>query len=229
MNGIVTATAFSGDGANLSNVSATSLLGTISSNNIDLGSITIGMLATGAVGSNQLADGVVTAEKLDPTIGVWTRAGDDVFLLTGNVGLGTSSVTSNRLEVAGMVAATAFNTTSDRNAKENFSAVSPGEVLAKVTALPVQQWSFKGFPGARHIGPVAQDFRAAFGLGHDDKSIATVDADGVALAAIQGLSQKIEAENTALRSELKAKAAEVDQLKRRLDAIEKLLAPTTAK
>jgi len=33
-----------------------------------------------------------------------------------------------------------------------------------------------------HLGPVAQDFHAAFGLGADDKHIATVDADGVALA-----------------------------------------------
>ena len=47
------------------------------------------------------------------------------------------------------------------------------------------QWRFKDFPSAIHLGPMAQDFRAAFGLGLDDKSIATVDADGVALAAIK--------------------------------------------
>ena len=48
---------------------------------------------------------------------------------------------------------------------------------------------------------MAQDFRAAFGLGTDDKHIATVDADGVALAAIQGLNQKLEAQNRALETE----------------------------
>jgi hypothetical protein len=65
-------------------------------------------------------------------------------------------------------------------------------VLAKVAALPITQWSFKEFPGARHLGPMAQDCHAAFGVGLDDKHIATVDADGVALAAIQGLNEKVE-------------------------------------
>jgi len=58
----------------------------------------------------------------------------------------------------------------------------------------------------KHLGPVAQDFHAAFGLGTDDKHIATVDADGVALAAIQGLNQKVmeelkrrDAENAVLK------------------------------
>ena len=40
---------------------------------------------------------------------------------------------------------------------------------------------------SRHRGPTAQDFRAAFGLGEDDTTISTVDAQGVALAAVQGL------------------------------------------
>jgi trimeric autotransporter adhesin len=60
------------------------------------------------------------------------------------------------------------------------------------------------------MGPVAEDFKAAFGLAGDGKSIGTVDADGVALAAIQGLNQKLESENAALKA--------------RLDAIEKKLA-----
>ena len=47
--------------------------------------------------------------------------------------------------------------------------------------------------GARHLSPMAQDFHAAFGLnGTDDKHIATVDEGGVALAAIQGLNEKVE-------------------------------------
>ena len=63
---------------------------------------------------------------------------------------------------------------------------------------------------------MAQDFYAAFNLGTDDKHIATVDADGVALAAIQGLNQKFDSEAAALR-------AENAELKRRLEALEKLL------
>jgi hypothetical protein len=181
---------------------------------------TPGLIADGvnarSITTASLEDGAVSLAKLDPTIGVWTRAEDDVFRLAGNVGIGTSSFTSNRLEVAGMVGATSFNTTSDRAAKQDFSAVDAQAVLAKVAALPITQWRFKESPGELHLGPVAQDFRAAFGLGLDDKSIATVDADGVALAAIQGLNQKLEdrsqksevrtqkleAENTALKQEL---------------------------
>ena len=55
-------------------------------------------------------------------------------------------------------------------------------------------WSFKNEQGAgiRHIGPVAQDFKRLFNVGYDDKSIATVDADGVALAAIKGLKQLVD-------------------------------------
>jgi len=53
-----------------------------------------------------------------------------------------------------------------------------------------------------HIGPVAQDFYGAFQVGVDDKHISMVDADGVALAAIQGLNQKLERENAELRKEL---------------------------
>ena len=107
--------------------------------------------------------------------------------------------------VNGTVTATAFNPSSDRNLKENFSPVSPREVLDKVTALPISRWNFKGDTATPHVGPMAQDFHAAFGLGTDDRHIATVDADGVALAAIQGLNQKVEdkeARITALEKEL---------------------------
>jgi len=74
--------------------------------------------------------------------------------------------------------------------------------------LPISQWSFKGDPQITHLGPMAQDFHAAFGLGTDDRHIATVDADGVALAAIQGLNQKLEREN----AKLKARLEKLEQL-----------------
>ena len=37
---------------------------------------------------------------------------------------------------------------------------------------------------------MAQDFFAAFGLGASDKTISTVDSQGVALLAIQALEQR---------------------------------------
>jgi hypothetical protein len=102
--------------------------------------------------------------------------------------------------------------TSDRNAKENFTCVEPREVLEKVAALPITRWNYKNDAGTPHLGPMAQDFYAAFGVGPDNKHIATVDADGVALAAIQGLNQK-----------LSQKETEIAELKQRLEKIEILL------
>jgi hypothetical protein len=85
-----------------------------------------------------------------------------------------------------------ISTLSDRDAKERFEPVESRDVLDKVAALPLSRWSYKSDRANRHIGPMAQDFYAAFAAGSDDKSICTVDADGVALAAIQGLNQKVE-------------------------------------
>lgn len=87
----------------------------------------------------------------------------------------------------------AWSPMSDRNVKENFQPVDQRAVLDKVCHLPVTEWNLISQPtGIRHIGPMAQDFQAAFGVGEDDRHISTSDADGVALAAIQGLNQKVE-------------------------------------
>jgi trimeric autotransporter adhesin len=107
---------------------------------------------------------------------------------------------------------------SDRNAKENLRPVNGRVVLEKVSALPLATWNYKTQNTAvRHIGPMAQDFAAAFGVGENDKTITTVDADGVALAAIQGLNQK-------LVEELQRRDAENTELKSRLSALEELVA-----
>jgi trimeric autotransporter adhesin len=105
---------------------------------------------------------------------------------------------------------------SDRDAKENFREVDPREILAKVAALPVLNYNMKTQDKAiRHLGPMAQDFHAAFQLGEDEKHITTVDADGVALAAIQGLNQKLEdslKQRDAENLELKKTVAELKEL-----------------
>ena len=81
---------------------------------------------------------------------------------------------------------------SDRNSKKNFTPVDQKDILAKVADLPITAWQYKREPDSvRHIGPVAQDFHAAFGLGQSDRHIGTIDADGVALAAIQGLHKLV--------------------------------------
>ena len=79
---------------------------------------------------------------------------------------------------------------SDVNEKTNIRPVDDSEILEKVASLPIQQWQYKDAVGVNHIGPMAQDFHAAFGLGSTDRGIATVDSAGVALAAIKALTEQ---------------------------------------
>ena len=82
---------------------------------------------------------------------------------------------------------------SDRNAKENLSPVDPLDVLERVRSLPLSTWNYIAQDDSiRHIGPMAQDFYAAFDVGEDERHITSIDADGVALAAIQGLSMEVD-------------------------------------
>ncbi|MGP8240136.1 MAG: peptidase S74, partial [Limisphaerales bacterium] len=75
-----------------------------------------------------------------------------------------------------------------------------------------------------HLGPMAQDFYAAFSLGADDKHITTIDEGGVALAAIQGLNQKLEE----TRAESKAKDAQIREFKQQNDSLAQRLADLEA-
>lgn len=115
-------------------------------------------------------------------------------------------------------------TLSDRNLKRNIRPVDVRDVLFKLSKVPISQWSYKAQdPSIEHIGPMAQDFYAAFGLDEDDRHISTVDADGVALAAIQGLYEIIQerdVETAELRVENSALRQRVDDLEARLKALE---------
>jgi len=64
--------------------------------------------------------------------------------------------------------------------------------LSKISNIQIQQWTYKDRANVSHIGATAQDFYKAFGLGADDKHISTIDADGVALAAIQALKKQLD-------------------------------------
>ena len=129
-----------------------------------------------------------------------------------------------------------WSCTSDRNAKTNFAMVDARQVLLKVSGLPIQTWSFKDNTAIRHMGPMAQDFYAAFGLGQDDKTISTIDLDGVALASIQGLYHLLQEKDAeiavlekqvaTLQSRNAAQQAQIDDLEARLAALEKRLGGT---
>jgi hypothetical protein len=90
---------------------------------------------------------------------------------------------------------------SDYNMKAGFTEVKTDAVLEGVLSLPLSQWHYKfDPPEVQHIGPMAQDFKAAFGVGADDKHIFQIDAEGVSFAAIQALSRKLETVAAAQRT-----------------------------
>ncbi len=115
------------------------------------------------------------------------------------------------IDTSGNVSATSFNPTSDRNAKENFSPVDARDMLDKVATLPITRWNYKTDTNTVHVGPMAQDFHATFNVGPDEKHIATVDEEGVALAAIQGLNQRLNEKDDEIRR-LKESVAQLHEL-----------------
>jgi hypothetical protein len=104
---------------------------------------------------------------------------------------------------------------SDRDQKKNIQPVDAGVLLERIARLPISSWTYREEPdGVRHLGPMAQDFRATFGLGDNDRAYYAVDAQGVALAAIKELNrlvneqqkriEKLERENRALERRLQS-------------------------
>lgn len=130
----------------------------------------------------------------------------------GNVVVG-GAVDSRNLIVKGKVTTQSLELTSDRNVKCQFAPIVARNIIAKVAALPITAWSYTNSPTVRHLGPMAQDFKAAFGLGEDDKHIGAGDGIGVALAAIKGLHEM-----------LQEKDSEIAALKRELAGIKQELA-----
>ncbi len=124
----------------------------------------------------------------DSQVGVKPSSAADTFNVYAS---GGATFFSNAAATSGVTLAAgggSWSSVSDRAAKENVEAVDGRDVLERLAAVPVATWNYKTQDDAvRHMGPMAQDFRAAFGLGVSDRLIDTIDTDGVALAAIQGL------------------------------------------
>ena len=106
-----------------------------------------------------------------------------------------------------------WSCTSSRLAKERFENLNGDDVLSRIAHMPIQTWSYRTEPGhVRHVGPTAQDFRAAFGLGNSDEAISLVDIDGINLLGVQTLERRtreLERENAALRARLDSLEAAV--------------------
>lgn len=146
--------------------------------------------------TNQVAMGGATPTNRPLIVGTNTSNGNGAYLSKGGV----------------------WTNTCDRNKKTNFKAVDPKSVLATLSKVPVTRWEYRNDPDrARHMGPTAQDFHAAFGLGDSEKSIGTVDVDGVLMAAVQGLNAAVD-EKEAEISKQKRQIAELESRLARLEA-----------
>ncbi len=107
---------------------------------------------------------------------------------------------------------------SDRHMKRDVRPVDEQAILETVARMPISTWSYQwDSPSVRHLGPMAQDFHAAFGLGNTDKAYDPVDAHGVTLAAIKALYQRLEAQQE-----------RIDRLERENVRLRKQLAPSPA-
>lgn len=159
----------------------------------------------------------------DYTAGTFSSTASGQFSVraSGGVRFFTSASGGVQLGAGG----TSWGSISDRNAKKNFAPTNQKLILEKLAQMPIQQWNYKweSDSDVPNIGPMAQDFKAAFYPGRDDKSITTLEFDGVELAAIQGLNEKVDARSQKAEDRLQQLEAENANLKQRLEAIEKIL------
>ncbi|MGB9181022.1 MAG: tail fiber domain-containing protein, partial [Pyrinomonadaceae bacterium] len=121
-----------------------------------------------------------------------------------------------------------FNCTSSRYTKQNFMSVNGEDLLSRLNKIPVTTWNYiSEGQQVRHLGPMAEDFYAAFGLGTGNTSIGVQDLAGVSLAAVKALEQRtasLQRENATLQqqvSELKAQSVKLSALELRLATLEK--------
>jgi hypothetical protein len=144
---------------------------------------------------------------------------------SGGVYFYTNSTSTSGVYVA--AGGNSWSSVSDYNLKENFASVDVQNLLARLSEIPITTWNYKSQDTSiRHIGPMAQDFYAAFGVGEDDRHITTIDTDGVALAAIQGLYQTVQEQDgliTAQQHEIDALKQQNTDLEARIETIEKML------
>ncbi|HVG44198.1 MAG TPA: tail fiber domain-containing protein [Longimicrobium sp.] len=148
----------------------------------------------------------------------------------GGVKIFTNQGLTSGVELA--AGGSSWSVVSDRNRKENFLAVEGEDLLLRLRSVPVSTWNYLSQDRAvRHMGPMAQDFRAAFGLGESELLINSLDIDGVNLAGVQALTTRTDELRTQVRSltaENGALRGRVAELEARLRRIEALLARPAA-
>ncbi len=155
-----------------------------------------------------------------------TAANQFIVRASGGVWMGTASATPaipagvflNTSTGATLTAGGTWTNASDRDRKDHFATVDVQDVLERLAAMPVFTWSYRNEdPSITHMGPTAQDFFAAFGLGADERHIATIDADGVLIATVQALYERVQQQDARLQELERSQA----MLLQRLEAMER--------
>jgi hypothetical protein len=148
----------------------------------------------------------------DGTSTVSTAAKQFIVRAAGGVTF-YSSDANNTAGLALSANGSAWTSPSDRNEKKNLQPLDRMAVLEKLQQIPISCWNYRWEQdeATPNIGPMAQDFKVAFYPGRDTKTISTLEFDGVELAAIQALNQK-----------LIEKDAQISELRHRLEKLERL-------
>jgi hypothetical protein len=143
----------------------------------------------------------------------------------GGIKFFTSQNLSSGVQIA--AGGGSWSSVSDRNRKEHFLDLDGEDVLSRLRNVPVSTWNYIAQEDSvRHMGPMAQDFAAAFGLGEDSLMINTVDIDGVNMAGVKALTTRTDAlrtENEQLRAENARQAAQIADLRARMERLEALM------
>jgi len=117
-----------------------------------------------------------------------------------------------------------WSAASDRNLKENFANVDAVSLLERLADVPITTWNYISQDDSiRHIGPMGQDFAAAFGVGEEETRITTIDADGVALAAIQGLYEVVKERDCEIEELREQKDREIEELRIQMTKLEAIM------
>ena len=160
-----------------------------------------------AYGLGNISSAFILSKNGSPLLGMAYEPNNQGMLVMGNIqAIGSISCAGN------MYCASLYQT-SDKNVKCDIKPIDCIAVIEKVSSLPISNWKYRDGDKSQHLGPMAQDFYAEFGLGVDDKHIATIDQGGVALAAIKGLNLK-------LQKKLEEKDAKINSLEDRLKGLE---------
>jgi hypothetical protein len=231
-NGQTVATVGGGQSNTASNAGAT-VSGGISNTASGLDSMVPGGDSNTAAGSASFAAGRQAKANhngafvwADATVADFASTAANQFNVRASGGVRIFSNSALTAGVSLAPGAGSWSTVSDRNAKEHFAPVDGASLLKKLNAMAVQTWNYKSQDAAiRHMGPMAQDFAAAFGLGEDDTHISTVDADGVALAGVQALYRMLLQKD----EEIAQQRRDLQKLEAQIEALRAALSQTTGR